>query len=161
MNAISFSGGNYIAAPPTNITATPKIKNITVANMRLSRVSGAYQGISTLKESPIDGLFLRNISFTMAKVHRASWCADSVISRSSGWSGCTISGRVSEHIIVLRSPGRASQTAPALHADKVALTQSMQQVPSKTCPRHCPSNACLETAQLRLQHHQSSAATSQ
>lgn len=73
MNAISFSGGNYISAPPTNMTATPKIKNVTVANLRLSNVDGAYQGISTLRESPIQGLFLRNISFTMAKVHRASW----------------------------------------------------------------------------------------
>ena len=73
MNAIAFSGGNYIAAPATNMTATPKIKNVTVQNVRLTRVNGAYQGISTLKESPIEGLFLRNISFTMTKVHRASW----------------------------------------------------------------------------------------
>ena len=72
-NSISFSGGNYIAAPPTNATATPKIKNVTVQNMVLTNVNGAYQGISTLKESPIDGLHLRNITFTMAKVHRASW----------------------------------------------------------------------------------------
>ena len=73
MNAIAFSGGNYIHEPPTNMTATPKIKNITVQNVRLTNVEGAYQGISTLPESPIDGLYLRNISFTMAKVHRASW----------------------------------------------------------------------------------------
>lgn len=85
MNAIAFSGGNYIHAPPTNMTATPKIKNITVQNVRLTNVEGAYQGISTLPESPIDGLFLRNISFTMTKVHRASWTCQA---GCSGTTGC-------------------------------------------------------------------------
>ena len=39
MNAISFSGGNYIGAPPTNMTATPKIINVTVQNLRLTNVT--------------------------------------------------------------------------------------------------------------------------
>ena len=76
MNAVAFSGGNYIAAPPTNMTATPKIRNVTVQNVKLTNVEGGYQGISTLQESPIDGLYLRNISFTMTKVHRASWTCE-------------------------------------------------------------------------------------
>ena len=69
MNAIAFSGGNYIHSPPTNMTATPKIFNVTVQNVRLTNVNGAYQGISTLSESPIHGLFLKNISFTVRCDH--------------------------------------------------------------------------------------------
>jgi len=73
MNSVAFSGGNYIAAPPTNATATPHIYNVTLQNVRLTNVDGGYQGISTLKEAPIMGLHLRNISFSMTKSHKPAW----------------------------------------------------------------------------------------
>ena len=69
-SAISFSclhGGG----PPTNATATPILRNITVQNMALTGVVGDGYGVTgrttcayiqTLQESPIDGLFLKNIS---------------------------------------------------------------------------------------------------
>lgn len=88
MNAVAFSGGNYIDAPPTNATATPKIKNVTVQNLKLTNVEGSYQGISTLQESPIDGLHLRNISFTMTKVHRASWTCQADCTGPGRGQGC-------------------------------------------------------------------------
>lgn len=69
-SAISFSclhGGG----PPTNATATPILRNITVQNMALTGVVGDGYGVTgrttcayiqTLQESPIDGLFLKNVS---------------------------------------------------------------------------------------------------
>lgn len=71
-SAISFSclhGGG----PPTNATATPVLRNITVQNMALTDVTGDGYGVTgkrtcayvqTLEETPIDGLFLNNISIT-------------------------------------------------------------------------------------------------
>ena len=71
-SAISFTclhGGG----PPTNATATPILRNITVKNMALTGVVGDNYGVNgrstcayiqTLEESPIDGLYLDNISIT-------------------------------------------------------------------------------------------------
>ena len=90
LNAVAFSGGNYIAAPPTNATATPKIINVTVQNLRLTNVAGGYQGISTLRESPIQGLHLKNISFTMAKGSRLPpWTCVADCTGPARGQGCT------------------------------------------------------------------------
>lgn len=71
-SAISFSclhGGG----PPTNATATPVLRNITVQNMALTGVVGDGYGVTgrrtcayvqTLEETPIDGLFLKNVSIS-------------------------------------------------------------------------------------------------
>jgi len=70
------------------MTATPKIFNVTVQNMVLTRVEGAYQGISTLSESPIHGLHLKNITFKMEKDGRPAWtCAADCTGPARG-QGC-------------------------------------------------------------------------
>lgn len=71
-SAISFTC-LHGAGPPTNETATPVLRNITVQNMALTGVVGDGYGVTgartcayieTLEESPIDGLYLKNISIS-------------------------------------------------------------------------------------------------
>ena len=68
-----------------------------------TQVEGAYQGISTLSESPIHGLHLKNISFTMAKGGRAPWTCQ---------ADCT--GRGSSCVTGLFATGTVEDVSPPL-----------------------------------------------
>ena len=57
-------GGSASANPPTNATATPRIRNMAVVNMALSVMGPSV--INTLAEAPIENLTLRNITLTGA-----------------------------------------------------------------------------------------------
>ena len=57
-------GGSASANPPTNATATPRIRNMAVVNMALSVMGPSV--INTLAEAPIENLTLRNITLTAA-----------------------------------------------------------------------------------------------
>jgi hypothetical protein len=71
--AISFAGA-HTQTPPVNKTATPVLRNLTVRNLHLTHVVGdqftapppyralACAHVETLSESPIQGLYLENIT---------------------------------------------------------------------------------------------------
>jgi polygalacturonase len=58
-------GGTPAQDPPTNASATPVIRNLTVKNVVLSALGPSL--IATLAESPIENLVLSNITLTPAR----------------------------------------------------------------------------------------------
>jgi hypothetical protein len=116
-SAISFTC-LHGAGPPTNATATPVLRNITVQNMALTGTVGDGYGvpgrrtcayIQTLEESPIDGLYLKNISISGScnAAFDCSSLAKRDVARRPGWYELYATGNASE-VTINRQDGIGS-----------------------------------------------------
>eukprot|EP00911_Craspedida_sp_UC1_P002381 UC1_evm2s1780 len=69
---------NYCKAPPTNVTATPVIRNITVRNLKI-KADKEYLTCQGLSDSPITGLTLDNVKVTGDTKQDCGYCSGAAI----------------------------------------------------------------------------------